>query len=154
MSQLSLSKQINESIKNAMKSRNATSLTVLRALKAAIKNVAIEKHGGADSDLDDADVIAVVRKQIKQRHDSFESFEKAGRDDLASTEKLEITVLEEFLPEALSDAEIEAIVDASIKEVGSSTKKEMGAIMKLVQEKAAGRADGKALSKAVVSRLK
>jgi len=152
MSDTTLSQQVNDAMKDAMKARDTAALNVLRALKSAIKNTAIEKHG-ADSDLDDPEVMAVVRKQIKQRQDSLESFEKAGRDDLAATEKAEMEVLAKFLPAGLSESEIEAIVESAIAETGATSKKDMGQVMKLVQEKAAGRADGKALSQAVMKRL-
>lgn len=152
MSDITLSQQVSNAVKNAMKSRDTVALNVLRALKSAIKNAAIEKHG-ADSDLDDTETTAVIRKQIKQRQDSLASFEQAERTDLAETEKAEMDVLEKFLPAGMSEAEIESLVEACIAEAGATSKKEMGAVMKLVQEKAAGRADGKALSQAVMKRL-
>jgi uncharacterized protein YqeY len=103
--------------------------------------------------LEDPDVIAVIRKEIKKRQDSIASYESANRADLADTEKAELAVLEKYLPAALSQEEVVAIVEAAIKETGATSKKDMGAVMKLVQERAAGRADGKTLSAEVSKRL-
>jgi uncharacterized protein YqeY len=144
--------RITERLKEAMKSKDQTALNVLRALKSGLKYAAIEKLG-ADSELGEADAVAVVRKEIKKRQDSFEQFEKAGRTDLSGKEKAEIAMLETFLPAALGEREIEALVAAAIAEVGATSKAQMGAVMKLVQERAAGRADGRALSQAVMKKL-
>ncbi len=152
MSDKSLSERVMDDLKGAMKAKDATALTVLRALKSAVKYAAIEKHG-ADGELGESDALAVVRKQIKQRQDSIESYEKAGRDDLAATEKAEIEVLENYLPAAMSEEDVVALVEACIAEVGAESKKEMGQVMKLLQEKAAGRADNKVLSQEVMKRL-
>ena len=89
---MSLQKRIDEDLKDAMRAKNAARLSVLRLLKAALKNAAIEKVG-ADGELNDSDAVAVIRKQVKQRQDSIESFEKGGRADLAEKEKAEIAVL-------------------------------------------------------------
>jgi len=93
--------------------------------------------------LSDADFVSVVQKEVKKRRDSIEQFEKGGRAELAEKEKKEIPVLESFLPKALSPEELEQLVKASIQELGATGKKEMGAVIKAVQAKAAGRADGK-----------
>ena len=140
--------QLDHDLKEAMKARQAERLAVLRMLKAALKNAAIEK-GGADAVLDDAEALAVVRKQVKQRHDSVEGFEKGGRPELAANEKAEIEVLNAYLPAQLSESDITAIVQAAITEAGATSKAQMGAVMKIAQAKADGRADGKALSQAV-----
>jgi len=94
-----------------------------------------------------------VRKEIKKRQDSVASYEQAGRQDLADTEKTEITVLEKYLPAAMSAEEITRLVESVITELGATSKKEMGAVMKVLQERAAGRADGKTLSSEVSKRL-
>lgn len=135
-----------------MRSKDTLALNTLRAVKSAIKNAAIEK-GGADAELDDTESIAVIRKQIKQRQDSMEQFTKAGRGELAAKEESEITILERYLPSALSEEEVGALVDAVLAETGATTRAEMGAVMKVLQERADGRADGKTLSKAVMGRL-
>lgn len=147
-----LSDQIMDDIKDAMKAKDTVALTVLRALKSAIKYAAIEQ-GGADAVLNETDSLAVIRKQIKQRQDSIQSYQEGGRQDLADSEAAEIAVLEKYLPASLSDDEITALVDASISEIGATSKKEMGAVMKLLQEKAAGRADNKILSQKVMEKL-
>lgn len=147
-----LSQQITEDMKTAMRERNTVVLNTIRMLKSSIKNAAIEK-GGADAELDDAEVIAVIRKEVKKRQDSIEQYEAAGRDELAEQEKVEIGVLNGYLPQPLSDEEIARIVDEAIAEVGATSRKEMGQVMKLVQERTGGRADGKTLSQAVMGRL-
>ena len=147
-----LSQQINDDLKNAMREKNTVALTVLRGLKSAIKYAAIEQ-GGADTELDDTAAIAVIRKQIKQRQDSIDSFTEGGREDLIATEKAELEVLEKYLPAGLSDDEVAALVDQAIAETGAETRKDMGAVMKLLQERTAGRADNKTLSQLVMSKL-
>jgi hypothetical protein len=140
--------QIDQDLKVAMKAREAGRLAVLRMLKAALKNAAIEK-GGAEAVLDDAEAMAVVRKQVKQRQDSVEGFEKGGRPELAAKEQAEIEVLNHYLPKQLSAGELTALVKEAIAESGATSKAQMGAVMKLAQAKAAGRADGKTLSQEV-----
>ena len=147
-----IAQQITEDLKTAMREKNAVALTTLRMLKSAAKNAAIEK-GGADAELDEGELIAVIRKEVKKRHDSIEQFTSAGRDDLAAKEQEEIGVLEGYLPQPLSEDEINSLVEAAIAEVGATTRKDMGPVMKILQEKVAGRADGKTLSQAVVARL-
>ncbi len=146
------SKTLMDDIKTAMKAKDSVALTTLRALKSAIKNVAIEK-GGADAELDEAESIAVIRKQIKQRQDSITQFEDAARPELADNEKAEIVVLEKYLPTPLTEAEITALVAESVSESGASSKADMGKVMKLAQEKSEGRADGKVLSGLVMKAL-
>jgi uncharacterized protein YqeY len=144
--------RIPEDLKNAMKAKDTLALNALRALKTALTNAAIEK-GGLGTALEEGEVLAVVRKQIKQRQDSIEQFEKAGRPELAATEKAEIAVLERYLPAALSAEEIAAIVEQAIAETGATGKADMGKVMKLAQERSAGRADGKTLSQEIMKRL-
>lgn len=139
-------------LKDAMKARDTVALTTLRALKTALINAAIES-GNKDNVVSDADALALVRKQIKQRNDSIEQFESAGRAELADNEKAEIVVLEKYLPAALSAEEVSSIVADAISETGASSRADMGKVMKIVQEKVAGRADGKALSQEVMKHL-
>lgn len=140
-----------EAIKDAMRAKDTIALTALRALKSAF--LVLETAPGAAGDISETEAVAVVRKQIKQREDSISQFEQAGRTELADKEKAEIVVLENFLPQALSEAEIDALVTAALAETGATTKAQMGAVMKLVSERAAGRADGKSLSQAIMKRL-
>ncbi|MFQ3577607.1 MAG: GatB/YqeY domain-containing protein [Verrucomicrobiia bacterium] len=149
---MSLATHIDEEIKNAMRAKESDKLSLLRMLKAAVKNAAIEK-GGADAHLEDAEVVAVVRKLVKQREDSVASFEKGGRPELAAKERAEIAILSTYLPTPLTDAEVEALLDEAISEVGGADKSKMGAIMKVANAKAAGRVDGRTLSAALQKRL-
>ena len=149
---MSLQKRIDEDLKDAMRAKNAARLSVLRLLKAALKNVAIEKVG-AEGELSDVDAVAVIRKQVKQRQDSIESFEKGGRADLAEKEKAEIAVLTNYLPQAMNAEELQKIVAETIAEAGATSRAQMGAVMKALQSKVAGRADGKTLSTEVQRQL-
>jgi len=124
----------------------------LRMLKAAMMNAAIEKSG-ADSKLTDGDTTNVIRKQVKQRQDSIEQFEKGGRAELAAKEKEELSILQSYLPQQMSADELSKIVRETISEVGASSKAQMGAVMKALQSKVAGRADGKTLSAEVQKQL-
>ena len=145
--------RIDQDLKEAMKARETERLAVLRMLKSAVKNAAIEKSG-ADGRLDDASAYAVVRKEVKKRQDSIESFQKGNRADLAAREESELAVLKRYLPAPLSPAEIDALVAECITESGATSKAGMGAVMKLATARAAGRVDGKALSAAVNNQLK
>lgn len=147
-----LSEKITEDMKAAMRAKDTVALNTVRMLKSSIKNAAIEK-GGADAELDDTEISNVIRKEVKKRQDSIEQYESAGRAELAEKEKEEIEILNRYLPEPLSEAEIEKIVDEAIAETGATSRKEMGQVMKIVQEKTAGRADGKTLSQAVMAKL-
>ncbi len=144
--------QIDQDLKEAMKAKDAERLGVIRMLKAALKNASIEK-GGISFELDDASAIAIVRKELKKRQDSVESFEKGNRPELAAKEKSEAVLLAKYLPQPLSTEEISALVAAAIQETGATSKAQMGAVMKLANERAVGRADGKALSAAVSAAL-
>lgn len=149
---MTISEQIDQDLKDAMKAREADKLSVLRLLKSAIKNAAIEK-GGQAGVLDDAEATVVIRKQVKQRQDSVESFEKGGRAELAAKEKTEIDLLNTYLPQALSADELARLIDEAIAETGATGKAQMGAVMKALQPKVAGRADGRTLSQEVQKRL-
>jgi uncharacterized protein len=149
---MSLQKQIDEDLKNAMRAKDAARLSVLRLLKAALKHAAIEKVG-ADGELNDPDAVAVIRKQVKQRQDSIESFGKGGRVDLVEKEKAEIAVLNNYLPQAMSTEELKGMVAETIAEVGATSRAQMGTVMKALQPKVAGRADGKTLSAEVARQL-
>jgi uncharacterized protein YqeY len=145
---MTLQFQVDNDIKEAMRARDTVRLNALRMLKTAMKNAAIDK-GGAEATLDDIEAMAVIRKQIKQRHDAIEGFEKGGRPELAAGEKAEISVLSGYLPNDMSSDEVIALAKAAIAEAGATSKREMGAVMKIATAKAAGRVDGKTLSMAV-----
>ena len=144
--------RISDDIKNAMRAKDSTALNALRALKSAMTNAAIEK-GGLGTLLDKQEILAVIRKQIKQRQDSIEQFEKANRAELAANEKAEIAILSAYLPAALTEEQIAAIVEQAVAETGAASKADMGKAMKRAQELSEGRADGKLLSAAVMKRL-
>jgi uncharacterized protein YqeY len=147
-----LQRQIDEDLKNAMRAKDAARLSVLRLLKAALKNTAIEKLG-ADGELSNADAIAVIRKQVKQRQDSIESFEKGGRTELAAKERAEIAVLNHYLPVAMSATELQKVVADTIREVSATSRAQLGTVMKALQSKIAGQVDGKTLSTEVQRQL-
>jgi len=145
---MTLQSQVDNDIKDAMRARETVRLNALRMLKTAMKNAAIEK-GGAEAVLDDVEAAVVIRKQIKQRQDSVEGFEKGGRPELAAGESAEIAVLSGYLPKNLSPDEVTALAKEAIAEAGATSKQDIGAVMKIAIAKAAGRADGKTLSMAV-----
>ncbi|MGI8436592.1 MAG: GatB/YqeY domain-containing protein [Chthoniobacterales bacterium] len=149
---MTIAESIDADLKEAMRARDAGKLNVLRMLKAAMKNVAIEK-GGAATALDEAETTQVIRKQVKQRQDSIEQFEKGGRPELAAKEKDEIGILSTYLPQAMSAEELSAAVKEAIAEAGATSRAQMGAVMKILQTKIAGRADGKTLSQEVQKQL-
>jgi uncharacterized protein YqeY len=156
---MTLSERIDHDLKEAMKARDTAKLGTLRMVKSAFKYAAIEKSG-ADAVVDDETATSVLRKQIKQREDAVDGFEKGGRPEMAEKEKAEIAVLAAYLPAALSAEELTALVKEAIAETGASLgtpggvgKAQMGAVMKAAQAKAAGRADGKSLSAEVQKQL-
>ena len=154
---MTLSERIDHDLKEAMKARDAAKLGTLRMVKSAFKYAAIEKSG-ADAVVDDETAMSVLRKQIKQREDAAAGFEQGGRAEMAEKEKAEITVLASYLPAALSQEELAALVKEAIIETGAALgapvgKAQMGAVMKALQAKAAGRADGKSLSTEVQKQL-
>jgi uncharacterized protein YqeY len=146
---MSLQERISQELKSAMLARDADRLSTLRLLKSALGYAQIERK---TESLTDGDIVAIVQKEVKKRRDSVEQFEKGGRAELAAKEKQEIAVLESFLPQPLSAEDLEKLVRAAIQELGATGKKDMGPVIKAVQAKAAGRADGKSVS-TLVGRL-
>jgi uncharacterized protein YqeY len=146
---MSLQSQIVDALKQSMIAKDADRTGTLRLIKAALGYAMIEKKVES---LPDADVLAVVQREAKKRKDAIDEYEKAGRPELAAKELAELKTISEFLPKQLSPEEVEALVRDAIAEVGATSKKDMGIVMKAAQAKAAGRADGKALS-ALVGRL-
>jgi hypothetical protein len=144
--------RIDQDIKAAMLARESAKLSVLRMLKTSLMNAAIEKHGAGGA-LDDADALAIVRKEVKKRQDSIEAFEKGGRPEMAATEKDEMAMLNFYLPQPLSAEELAALVQSAIAEAGATSRKEMGAVMKIVNACAEGRVDGRTLSAEVQKHL-
>ena len=149
---MTIQEEIDADLKDAMRSKDAERLSVLRMVKSALTNAAIEKRGVAGG-LEDSEAVGVIRRQVKQRRDSIESFEKGGRPELAAKERKEIEFLAEYLPRPLEEDEINQLVKDAIAEVGATSKAQMGAVMKIVTEKAEGRVEGKKLSQAVQKAL-
>jgi hypothetical protein len=149
---MTFQERLDSDLKEAMRAKDATTLGVLRMLKSALKYAAIEKSG-AEAELSDAEAAQVIRKQAKQRQDSIESFEKGERAELAAKEKKELSILNTYLPKAMSADELSKIVGETIAEVGATSKAQMGAVMKALQAKVTGRADGKTLSQEVSRQL-
>ena len=150
--EMKLQEQIDSDLKEAMRGKDTTKLGVLRMLKSALKYAAIAKSG-AEAELNDAEAAQVIRKQAKQRQDSIESFEKGGRTELANKEKAELSILNAYLPQAMSSDELAKVVRETIAEVGATSRAQMGAVMKALQAKVSGRADGKTLSAEVQKQL-
>ena len=147
---MSLSKQIVSDLTAAMKAQDAARTSTLRMVKAAMMNRQIEKG----SELDDDDMQKLLRSLVKQRRDSIEPYEKAGRQELVDKEKAEIAVIETYLPQAVSEAEIEQVVTAAIAETGATSMKDMGKVMKAAQAALAGKnADGRLVSEVVKAKL-
>ncbi len=146
---MTLKSQIQEDVKNAMRARDKERLGALRLLSAAIKQIEVDTR----EELDDAGVLAVLDKMSKQRRESLEQYEKAGREDLAAKERFELEVIANYLPEPLSDAEVQALVDQAIASTGAAGMQDMGKVMGLLKPQVQGRADMKALSGLVRARL-
>jgi len=147
---MSLKQQIVSDLTASMKAQDAPRTSTLRMVKAAVMNREIEKGG----ELDDEEMMKLLRSLVKQRRDSVEQYEKGGRPELAAKEKTEIEVIETYLPQAASREEIEAAVAAAIAETGASAMKDMGRVMKAVQGALAGKnADGKTVSEIVKAKL-
>ena len=149
---MTLTQRIDSDLKDAMRAKDANKLGFLRMLKSALKYAAIEKSG-PEGELDDAEATQVIRKQVKQRQDSIESFEKGGRAELAEKEQGEVEILNQYLPAAMNPDELARLVRETITEVGATSKAQMGAVMKALGPKVAGRADGKTLSQEVQKQL-
>ena len=146
---MSLKGQITEDMKSAMKAGEKDRLKVVRLIRAAIKQIEVDTR----EELDDAAVLAVLTKMVKQRRDSVEQFEKGDREDLAAIERAEILVLNDYLPEQLSAEELAAMVDEVIRATGAEGIRDMGKVMGQIKAKASGRADMGAVSATVKERL-
>jgi uncharacterized protein len=147
---MSLRDRLTEDLKLAMKARDQLRMDVIRMIKAAVMNKEIE----IKKDLDDAEMSRVMTTMIKQRRESVEQFEKGNRAELAAKERLEITVLESYFPQALSSDQLSTVVDTVIQETGARSLKEMGEVMKAVMARVAGQpVDGKQISDLVRAKL-
>ena len=144
-----LKNRITEDMKSAMRAKDTARLSALRLLLAAIKQREVDER----KDLTDADIVSVIDKMLKQRRDSVTQYEAAKRQDLADAEKFEMTVLQAYMPQALSEAEIAAAVAAAVAESGAQGPQDIGKVMAVLKPKLAGRADMTAVSKLVKERL-
>jgi uncharacterized protein YqeY len=140
---------IADAVKTAMKAGEKDRLSTLRMVSAAIKQKEVDER----RTLEDADVLAILDKMVKQRRESLEQYESAGRDDLASAERAEIALIGEFLPQPLTDTEIDALIDAAIDETGAESVRDMGKVMGIIKPQAQGRADMGAVSGRVKEKL-
>ena len=148
---MSLYNNIENDIKIALKAGDAVKVSVLRMVMAALKTLMIDKKL---QQLDESDTIQIVQRHIKQHKESIEQFTKGNRPDLAEKEKVELKILEAYMPKQLSEDEVTVIINEIIASSGISSKTEMGKVMKLVMEKAKGKADGKLISQLVSKLLK
>lgn len=147
---MSLENQIKQDIVTAMKAKDALKLETLRMVKAAMTNYSIEQK---KDQLADSDLITILQKQVKQRHDSIESFTKGGRTEAAQKEEKELSILQSYLPKQLSEDELKALVKAAIQETGAAGKADVGKVMKALMPKIQGKADGRLVSQTVQNLL-
>ncbi len=148
---MQLQTQIMEAMKTAMKNKDQTALTALRAVKSAI--LLAKTEANAEGELTEEQELKILQKQVKQRKDSAAIYLEQGREDLAQPELAEAAVIEQFLPAALSETELEEIIDNAISKTGASGMQDMGKVMGIVTKEVAGRADGKTISTIVKLKL-
>lgn len=144
-----LFKKLQEDMKNAMKSGEKERLSTIRMLISEIKKVQIDSK----KELTDDDVVSILQKYLKQRKEAYSQYISAGREDLARKEQFEIDVVQEYLPQPLSEEELSNIIQQTIQEVGASSVKDMGKVVKAVMEKVKGRAEGATVSRIVKEKL-
>lgn len=142
---MSLNERLNEDMKQAMRSQDKFKLSVIRMVRSAIKNIEIDQR----KTLDDTEVLDVLTREIKQRKDSLQEYQNAGRNEMAENLQAEIAILMEYLPQQLTEEEVKAIVQQTIQEVGASSKADMGKVMGALMPKVKGRADGKIVNQFV-----
>ena len=144
-----LKHQITDVLKATMRAKEMSKLTVIRGLQAAIKQIAVDER----KELDDAQVLAVIEKQIKQRKESIKAFDGAGREDLASKEQAEVEILSQFLPEAMTEEELDSIIAQTIAAQEATSMKDMGKVMNSLRPLIAGRADPAQVSAKIKAKL-
>ena len=144
-----LKQTLTDTIIVSMKAREIERVKVLRNVQAVIKQIEIDRQ----TELNDAEVLEILQKQLKQRHESLTIFTENGRDDLANKEQFEIDIINEYMPKQMDDAEITALVNAEIAEQGATSMRDMGSVMGILKTKTAGRADPALISKLVKDAL-
>lgn len=151
---MSLKQQITDDVKLAMRAKDKQRLAVLRLITAEIKQIEVDKRSELNNaDLDDSAVLAVLNKMLKQRKDSITQFDQAGRDDLSKIEHFEVEIINTYMPEQLTEAEITQFIDDAMAASGASSMKDMGKIMGQLKPKLVGRADMGAVSQLIKSKL-
>lgn len=146
---MSLLERLNEDMKHAMKNKEKDKLSVIRMIKSSLQNESIK----LGKDLSEEEEITVLSREVKQRKDSLQEFEKAGRSDLAEKINTELTYVKKYLPEQLSEDELKVMIKSAIKEVGASSKADMGKVMSVIMPKIKGKADGSLVNKIVLAEL-
>jgi uncharacterized protein YqeY len=146
---MSLKSRIQEDVKSAMRAHQREQLATLRLVTAAIKQIEVDER----IELNDEQVLAVLDKMVKQRRESLEQYEKAGREDLAVVERFELDLIQDYLPEQLGEEELAALIQSAISESGASSIRDMGSVMNALRSQVQGRADMKAVSQAVKTQL-
>ncbi len=149
MTTMTLKDQITDVLKTSMRAKEMATVMVIRGLQAAIKQIEVDER----KELDDAQVLAVIEKQIKQRKESIKAFEGAGRDDLASKEQAEIEVISQFLPEAMTEEALDSLIEQTIAAQGATSMKDMGKVMSSLRPIIAGRADPAQVSSKIKAKL-
>jgi uncharacterized protein YqeY len=144
-----LKSQLQSDMKSSMKSGDKSRLGVIRLMLSAIKQVEVDER----IELDDTRIVAVLDKMAKQRRESISQFDEAGRDDLSAIEQAELVIIQEYLPEALSEAEIDALIEQSISATGAESMKDMGKVMGMLKPQLQGRADMSKVSQQIRTRL-
>ena len=144
-----LKDQITDVLKNSMRAKDMATVTVIRGVQAAIKQIEVDER----IELDDAQVLAVIEKQIKQRKESIKAFSGAGRDDLASKEQAEVEVISQFLPAAMTEEELDSIIEQTIAAQEATSMKDMGKVMNSLRPLIAGRADPSQVSAKIKAKL-
>ncbi|RLZ10879.1 GatB/YqeY domain-containing protein [Acinetobacter sp. 2JN-4] len=144
-----LKNQITDVLKNSMRAKEMATVMVIRGLQAAIKQIEIDER----IELDDAQVLAVIEKQIKQRKESIKAFSGAGREDLASKEQAEVEVISQFLPAAMTEEELDSLIEQTISAQGATSMKDMGKVMNSLRPIIAGRADPAQVSSKIKAKL-
>lgn len=145
----SLKEQITEAMKDAMRAKEKERLGTIRLIQAEIKRIEVDER----IEIDDARLLAVLDKMVKQRRDSISQFEEAGRQELADKEQAEIVVIQDFLPEALSEDEINGMIDEAITTTGAESMKDMGKVMGIIKPQIQGRADAGVVSGMIKAKL-
>ena len=148
---MNLYKRLEDDMKGALKGGDTIKLSVLRMVISAVKMLEIEKN---IKEPDEADVLQILQKQIKQRKESITQFEKGNRQDLVDKEAAELKILESYMPKQLSEEELTAVIKDAIAETGAAVKADMGKVMKVVMGKVAGKADGKSVNQILLRFLK